>query len=394
MTATKDEIMTVVPDWSEDNSSDTPDALKAFLDTKPINRSTYIPAPGYLFDLEVHHWGDRFTITARMGEDAWNIYSSHTFDFSDREESTDRWFRSDDIQMTPHHYEAVTKLIGNIGIDGPTIPTELSGWVNQRSQDEPRYLYFWFADKGDSHHLGLDLVRHGDPDKIDRLIRDHRFDELVALATGETNAHLNYPHHANLTNLSPRHIKDFILSEAACLAPEYELEPHQMQNILKDMSASVLNSRGYKPDYGYQIAAGNSVEPRTNGFRSSVTCRGEWALEFNWEDDYHSMPLGGVPGDAFFQSDEDRAAVVTDYGNLGAIEKMIQDSRFRELVTASVSAPAHYHHYPELNNMQGVYPEIAKERIESRLLAVATEYDLAERGIQLLEDMRLKVIVL
>ena len=28
----------------------------------------------------------------RMGEDAWNIYSSHTFDFGDREESTDRWY--------------------------------------------------------------------------------------------------------------------------------------------------------------------------------------------------------------------------------------------------------------------------------------------------------------
>ena len=127
-------------------------------------------------------------------------------------------------------------------------------------------------------------------------------------------------------------------------------------------------------------------------FRAHVACRGEWALEFNWEGDYHSIPLGGEPGDTFFQSDEDRAAVVTDYGYLGAIEKMIQDSRFRELVTASVSAPAHYHHYPELNNMQGVYPEVAKERIESRLLAVATEYGLAERGVQLLEDMRLKVM--
>ncbi|MGR3278562.1 hypothetical protein ACSYAD_26045 [Acaryochloris marina NIES-2412] len=391
MTATKDETLTVVPSWSEDNSSVTPDALKAFLDTKPINRSAYISADGYLFDLEVHHRGDRFTITARMGEDTWNIYSSHKFDFSDQEESTDSWYRSDDIQMTPQHYEAVTKLIGDIGIEGPTIPTEFSGWVSQ-DRNEPRHLNFWFEDKGNRHYLGLDMVRHGDPDKIDKLIRDHRFDELVALATGETNAHLNYPHHANLTNLSPRQIEDFVLAEAACLAPEHDLEPQQLQNILKDMSASVLNSRGYKPDYGYQVAAGNSVEPQTNEFKAHVTRRGEWALEFNWEDDYYSIPLGGVPGDAFFQSDEDRAAVATDYGSLGEIEKMIQDSRFHELATASVSAPAHYHHYPELNDMEGVYPEVAKEMIEAHLLAVATEYGLAERGGQLLEDMRLKVM--
>lgn len=391
MTATTDETLTIVPDWSEDDSSITPDALKVFLDTKPINRSAYISADGYLFDLEVHQRGDRFTIMARMGEDTWNIYSSHKFDFSDREEPTDRWYRSDDIQMTPQHYEAVTQLIGDIGIEGPTIPTELSGWVSQ-DRGEPRHLNFWFEDKGNRHCLGLDPVRHGDPDKVDKLIRDHRFDELVALATGETNAHLNYPHHANLTNLSPRHIEDFILAEVACLAPEYELEPHQMQNILKDMSASVLNSRGYKPDYGYQVAAGNSVEPQTNEFRAHVTCRGEWALEFNWEDDYHSIPLGGEPGDAFFQSDEDRAAVATDYGSLGAIEKMIQDSRFRELATASVSSPAHYHHYPELNDMEGVYPEVAAEMIQECMSTLAAEYGLAEQGVQLLEDMRLKVM--
>ena len=48
MTATKDETLTIVPSWSEDDSNIIPSALKAFLDTKPINRSAYISAPGYL----------------------------------------------------------------------------------------------------------------------------------------------------------------------------------------------------------------------------------------------------------------------------------------------------------------------------------------------------------
>ena len=59
-------------------------------------------------------------------------------------------------------------LLADIGIEGPTIPTELSGWVSQY-RSEPRHLNFGFEDKGNRHYLGLDLARHGDPDKVDRL---------------------------------------------------------------------------------------------------------------------------------------------------------------------------------------------------------------------------------
>ena len=389
MSATQDKTLIILPEWSEDKSNITPNALREILDSKPINRSAYFSATGYPFDLEVHQWNDRVTINVRMGEDTWHIYSSHQLKSDDCDQLETRWCRDDNIRMTPQQYEAVTKFIGDIGIDGPTIPTELRGWVGG-DKGKSKYLNFCFADEEDWRHLDLDLDRHGDPGKIDRLIKDHRFNELVAIATGDRNAHLNYPHHADLTRFSPQQIEADILVEAAALAVGHELEAEQMQNILKDMSALVLNSRKYKPDYGYQIASGNSVNPQTNEFLAYAICRGEWTLKFSWKDCYYSILLGGEPDDTF-QTDEDRAAVVTNYGTLGAIERMIEDSRFAELASASVSAPAFYHHYPQLNSMEGVYPEVAAEMIQEFMSTLAAEYDL-ETGLVLLEDMRSKVM--